>query len=145
LPTSRTDTRAPSITTSTDFLLYLLIGGTAVAVGGSWLAWLFGNTANALIGSGPWTAHQPSAAVLRPSELWPDLPPAVLVTACYIMPATVLLITAVTGVKVWLRHRRSGDELAGPQELAARPPEHRRLPELLAAAEADRPTENSHF
>ncbi|WP_103503426.1 type IV secretory system conjugative DNA transfer family protein [Streptomyces sp. SM14] len=115
----RTDTRPPSVTTGIDFLLYLLIGGTAVSVGGSSLAWLFGNTANTLAGSVSWVDYQPSAAVLRPGELWPDLPPTVLVTACYVMPATVLLIAAVTGVKVWLRHRRSRDGLAGPQDLAA--------------------------
>jgi type IV secretory pathway TraG/TraD family ATPase VirD4 len=115
----RTDTRPPSVTTGVDFLLYLLIGGTAVAVGGSWLAWLFGNTANALIGSGPWVDYQPSAAVLQPGELWPDLPHAVLIAACYVMPATVLLVAAVTGVKVWLRHRRSGDGLAGRKGLGA--------------------------
>ncbi|MCE7080161.1 TraM recognition domain-containing protein [Streptomyces sp. ST2-7A] len=95
------------------------MGGTALVVGGSSLAWLFGNTANVLFGHGPWAAYQPTDALLRPEELWPSLPGAALITACHVLPTVVLLAAGVGGVKWWLRHRRSGSGLAGPRDLAA--------------------------
>lgn len=119
MPASRTDTRPPSITTGIDALLYLLIGGTAVVVGGSSLAWIAGNLANAVLGEGTWVAYQPTAAVLRPRELWPALPPAALLTCCYALPCAALLAAGIAGFKFWLRNRSSGNGLAGPQDLAA--------------------------
>nr|WP_182660407.1 TraM recognition domain-containing protein [Streptomyces calidiresistens] len=95
------------------------MGGTALVVGGSSLAWLFGNTANLLVGHDPWAAYRPTDALLCPEELWPSLPGTALITACHVLPTVVLLAAGVGGVKWWLRHRRSGSGLAGPRDLAA--------------------------
>ncbi|MER7050658.1 hypothetical protein ABT391_38230, partial [Streptomyces jumonjinensis] len=57
--------RPPSATTGTDFLLYLMLGAAALGMGAGFLAWLFGNLANLLIGSGAWVPYDPAAALLR--------------------------------------------------------------------------------
>ena len=61
-------TRAPSTTTGSDALLYLLFGvlGTALASGA--LAWLTGNLTNALVSTGPWTPFTATGALSTPTS-----------------------------------------------------------------------------
>ncbi|MGP3948477.1 type IV secretory system conjugative DNA transfer family protein [Streptomyces sp. 7N604] len=87
-------------------------------MGGGSLAWLFGNLANALVGSDPWAAFQPTAALLHPEQVWPHLarPPAIF--GCYVFPAATLATAALIGTKVWLRFRGNPTGLADQRDLA---------------------------
>ncbi|MGW5200804.1 type IV secretory system conjugative DNA transfer family protein [Streptomyces spiralis] len=124
-------TSTPSTTTGTDFLLYLMLSVAAFGMGAGTLAWLFGNGASTLTRSGPWATYEPTAALLHPHELWPHLPQPVLVGACYVLPALVLLATALLGVKVWLWLRGNPKGLADQRDLADL------MPKMIAAKAID--------
>ena len=124
-------TSTPSTTTGTDFLLYLLIGVAGLGMAGGSLAWLFGNLANAVVGSDPWAAFQPTNALLHPRQAWPHLAQPAVVTGCYLLPAAVLTAAGVLGARVWLRLRRSPSGLAGQRDLADL------LPKKIAAKAID--------
>ncbi|UUN25410.1 type IV secretory system conjugative DNA transfer family protein [Streptomyces sp. FIT100] len=111
-------TSTPSITTGTDFLLYLMLSVAGLGLGAGTLAWLFGNIANTLTRSGPWAPYEPTEALLHPYEVWPHLPQPVLVGACYVLPALVLLAAALLGAKVWLRLCGNPKGLADQRDLA---------------------------
>ncbi|MGH4028720.1 type IV secretory system conjugative DNA transfer family protein [Actinomycetota bacterium Odt1-20B] len=107
----------PSTTTGADFLLYLLIALAGLGMVGGSLAWLFGNLTNAVVGSDPWAAYQPTEALLHPAQVWPHLPrPAVLI-GCYVLPALALAAATVLGVKLWLRLRGNPKGFANQRDL----------------------------
>lgn len=116
MPSPRINT--PSTTTGTDVLLYLLFGTAGLGMGGASLSWLFGNLANAAVGKGSWAAYQPAQSLLRPEQIWPNLPQPAVIIGCYVLPATVLLTATALGVKVWLRFRSSSKGLADQRDLA---------------------------
>ncbi|WP_411575006.1 type IV secretory system conjugative DNA transfer family protein [Streptomyces fradiae] len=95
-----------------------MLSVAGLGMGAGTLAWLFGNTANTLTGSGPWAPYEPTDALLQPHEVWPHLSQPVLVGACYVLPALVLLAAALLGAKVWLRLRGNPKGLADQHDLA---------------------------
>jgi sorbitol-specific phosphotransferase system component IIC len=103
MPAPRTG--APSTTTGSDALLYLLFGvlGTALAFGS--LAWLTGNIGNSLVGKGPWTHFTATDALLHPGVLWPHLSPTALLVGARIIPGLLSIGLAITGLVVWMRLR----------------------------------------
>ncbi|MFJ8532845.1 type IV secretory system conjugative DNA transfer family protein [Streptomyces sp. NPDC093591] len=129
MPSPRTST--PSTTTGTDFLLYLLIGIAGLGMAGGSLAWLFGNLANAVGGSDPWAAFQPTDALLHPERVWPHLARPAVLTGCYLLPAATLAGAAVLGTRLWLRFRRDPNGLADQRDLADL------LPKKIAAKAID--------
>ncbi|QDO51688.1 hypothetical protein FNV60_28710 [Streptomyces sp. RLB3-5] len=129
MPSPRTST--PSTTTGTDFLLYLLIGITGLVMAGGSLAWLFGNLANAVTGSDPWAAFQPTDALLHPERVWPHLAQPAVLTSCYLLPTAALTAAAVLGGRLWLRVRRNPSGLADQRDLADL------LPKKIAAKAID--------
>lgn len=129
MPSPRTST--PSTTTGTDFLLSLLIGLAGLGIVGGSLAWLFGNLANVLAGSGPWAAFQPANALLHPELLWPHLTRPAVLTGCYLLPVATLTAAAVLGAQLWLRVRRNPNGLADQRDLADL------LPKSIAAKAID--------
>ena len=138
MPTPRT--RAPSTTTGTDALLYLLFGvlGAALAFGS--LAWLTGNLTNALVGAGPWAPFQATDALLHPDVLWPHLSPTAVLIGARIIPGLLTAGLTVTGLRPVAAHTRRRDERPRPQggsRPAAGQGDHRQGPQ--PAAEPDRP------
>ncbi|MBK6016653.1 type IV secretory system conjugative DNA transfer family protein [Streptomyces sp. MBT53] len=129
MPSPRTST--PSTTTGTDFLLYLLIGIAGLGMAGGSLAWLFGNLANAVAGSDPWAAFQPTNALLHPERAWPHLARPAVLTSCYLLPTAMLAAAAVLGAHLWLRVRRNPNGLADQRDLADL------LPKKIAAKAID--------
>ncbi|MBC2902137.1 type IV secretory system conjugative DNA transfer family protein [Streptomyces cupreus] len=129
MPSPRTST--PSTTTGTDFLLYLLIGIAGLGMAGGSLAWLFGNLANAITGSDPWAAFQPTNALLHPELVWPHLARPAVLTGSYLLPAATLAAAAVLGTRLWLRVRRNPNGLADQRDLADL------LPKKIAAKAID--------
>ncbi|WP_369251117.1 type IV secretory system conjugative DNA transfer family protein [Streptomyces sp. R41] len=129
MPSPRTST--PSTTTGTDFLLYLLIAIAGLGMAGGSLAWLFGNLANAVAGSDPWAAFQPTNALLHPERVWPHLAQPAVLTSCYLLPTAALTAAAVLGGRLWLRVRRNPSGLADQRDLADL------LPKKIAAKAID--------
>ncbi|MFF2142212.1 type IV secretory system conjugative DNA transfer family protein [Kitasatospora sp. NPDC058190] len=103
MPAPRTN--APSTSTGTDALLYLLFGvlGAALAFGS--LAWLTGNLTNALIGSGGWTPFRVTDALLHPDRLWPHLTPTAVLVGARIVPGLVTALLGGTALVIVLRRR----------------------------------------
>jgi hypothetical protein len=103
VPSPRTS--APSTTTGSDALLYLLFGvlGAALAFGS--LAWLTGNLTNAVVGSGPWSPFRATEALLHPEMLWPALGPVALMVGARVIPGLFTLALVTVGVAWWLRWR----------------------------------------
>ncbi len=117
MPSPRTS--APSTTTGTDALLYLLFGvlGATLAFGS--LAWLTGNLTNSLFGSGAWAAFRAIDAILHPEALWPALNTSALLFGARVLPGLLTVALATTGVVLWLRwHPGSRAGLARRAELA---------------------------
>lgn len=110
-------TSTPLTTTGTDLLLYLLLAIAGLGMAGGSLAWLFGNLTNAVAGSDPWAAYRPEETLLHPERVWPHLLQPALITGCYVLPALVLIATAVVAAKVWLRFRSSPSGLATRRDL----------------------------
>ncbi|NBE51634.1 hypothetical protein GUY60_09375, partial [Streptomyces sp. YC537] len=112
-------TSAPSTTTGSDALLYLLFGvlGAAIAFGA--LAWLTGNVTNSLVGSGTWAPFRASDALLRPEVMWPSLSTTALLIGARIIPGLFTVALATTGVVLWMRwHSGSKNGLARKADLA---------------------------
>ncbi|MFJ7275427.1 type IV secretory system conjugative DNA transfer family protein [Kitasatospora sp. NPDC098663] len=103
MPTPRTG--APSTTSGTDALLYLLFAVVGAALAFGSIAWLTGNLTNYLVGSGLWAPFHASEALLHPDRLWPDLGPAAVLAGTRIVPGALTLALAVTALILWLRHR----------------------------------------
>nr|BFD94080.1 hypothetical protein KitaXyl93_54400 [Kitasatospora sp. Xyl93] len=103
MPAPRTN--APSTSTGTDALLYLLFGvlGAALAFGS--LAWLTGNLTNALVGSGGWTPFRVTDALLHPERLWPHLTPTAVLVGARIVPGLVTALLGCTALVIVLRRR----------------------------------------
>ncbi|MFF4520531.1 type IV secretory system conjugative DNA transfer family protein [Streptomyces bluensis] len=116
MPSARS--RTPSTTTGTDALLYLLLALAGLGFVGGSLAWLWGNLAAVVMSSGRWSVYDPATALFHPEQLWPHLPRPTVVTACYLLPGLVLLLTAVVGAKIWLRLRGNPKGLADQRDLS---------------------------
>ncbi|SDP40753.1 hypothetical protein SAMN05216259_12810 [Actinacidiphila guanduensis] len=115
MPSPRT--RAPSTTTGTDALLYLLFGIVAALAFGT-LAWLTGNLTNALAGTGAWASYRPSDALLHPQALWPHLSPTALLLGARIAPGMLTLSLLTASGVLWLRIHGAADGLARKADLA---------------------------
>ncbi|MFI1577664.1 type IV secretory system conjugative DNA transfer family protein [Embleya sp. NPDC020630] len=94
-----------------------MLGAAALAAGGGTLAWLTANTVNAFMGEGEWAPYEPISALLHPDRIWPALPHPVLTITCYLVPALVLAIAAVLGLKIRARFKGHSAGLAGRREL----------------------------
>ena len=116
MPAPRTST--PSTTTGTDTMLYLLFGAFDAMLAFGSLAWLAGNTANALLGHGRWVPFNPTGALLHPSVLWPVLSPTAVLVAARIVPSLVTAALAAAGIAGWLRLRGPRNGLARKADLA---------------------------
>jgi hypothetical protein len=101
MPSPRT--RAPSATTGTDALLYLLFGvlGAVLAFGS--LAWLTGNLTNTVAGDGRWAPFQATGAVLHPDVLWPHLSATAVLIGTRVIPGLLTTGLAVAGTVLYLR------------------------------------------
>lgn len=112
-------TSAPSTTTRSDALLYLLFGVLGAAISFGSLAWMTGNITNSLVGSGPWTPIHATDALLHPEVLWPTLSTTALLVGARLVPGLITLALAATGLVLWMRWR-SGSKtgLARKSELA---------------------------
>ncbi|MFF7262207.1 type IV secretory system conjugative DNA transfer family protein [Streptomyces sp. NPDC008159] len=133
MPSARS--RTPSTTTGTDALLYLLLVIAGLGFVGGSLAWLSGNLAALVTSSGRWSVYDPATALFHPEQLWPHLPRPTVVTACYVLPALVLLLTAAVGAKLWLRLRGNPKGLADQRDLSGLLPK-----EISAKAKDLRPS-----
>lgn len=98
-------TSAPSTTTGSDALLYLLFGILGAAISFGSLAWLTGNVTNSLVGSGPWTPFRATDALLHPEMLWPTLSTTALLVGARLVPGLITLALATTGLMLWMRWR----------------------------------------
>jgi len=116
MPAPRTST--PSTTTGTDTMLYLLLGAFGAVLAFGSLAWLAGNTANALLSHGRWVPFNPTGALLHPSVLWPVLSPTEVLVAARIVPGLVTATLAAAGIAGWLRLRGPRSGLARKADLA---------------------------
>ncbi|OCC11537.1 hypothetical protein A3Q37_02734 [Streptomyces sp. PTY087I2] len=117
MPSPRTS--APSTTTGSDALLYLLFGVLGAAVSFGSLVWLTGNLTNSLVGSGPWSSFRATDALLHPEMLWPTLSTTALLVGTRLVPGLLTLALITTGLVLWARWRagsRSG--LARKADLA---------------------------
>lgn len=112
MPAPRTS--APSTTTGSDALLYLLFGILGIALAFGSLAWLSGNITNSLLGNGPWSSFRVTDALLHPDVLWPHLSPIALLVGARIIPGLLSVCLAVLGLVLWMRMR------GGPQNGLAR-------------------------
>ncbi|WP_069629587.1 type IV secretory system conjugative DNA transfer family protein [Streptomyces niveus] len=90
-----------------DMAFRLLLAVLAIAVPLSNLAWLGGNLTTLLTG-GNWAPYQPTTALLRPAQLWPQTADTTLLIATRIVPVVVLLVLGVLAGVLWSRHRNSG-------------------------------------
>ncbi|MEV5468022.1 TraM recognition domain-containing protein [Streptomyces griseoincarnatus] len=133
MPSARS--RTPSTTTGTDALLYLLIALAGLGLVGGSLAWLCGNLAAVVTSSGRWSVYDPATALFHPEQLWPHLPRPTVITACYVLPALALLLTAAVGTKLWLRLRGNPKGLADQRDLSGLLPK-----EISAKAKDLRPS-----
>ncbi|MFD8087089.1 type IV secretory system conjugative DNA transfer family protein [Kitasatospora sp. NPDC059722] len=98
-------TSAPSASTDSDALLYLLFGilGAALAFGS--LAWLTGNLTNYCFGSGGWTPFRATDALLHPDHLWPHLTPTELQVGTRVVPGLLTVLLGGTAFGIVLRRR----------------------------------------
>lgn len=103
MPSPRTS--APSTTTGSDALLYLLFGALGATMAFGSLAWLTGNLTNSLVGSGPWAPFRTTDALLHPEALWPALTTTALLVGVRVVPGLLTLALLTTGLVLWLRWR----------------------------------------
>ncbi|MFJ4513769.1 type IV secretory system conjugative DNA transfer family protein [Streptomyces sp. NPDC088816] len=90
-----------------DLVLRLLLGVLAVVVPLSHLAWLCGNLTASLTGDS-WAPYQPTNALLRPEQVWPEAGENALLIGARIVPVLLLLALGVTAIALWLRHKNRG-------------------------------------
>lgn len=98
-------TSAPSTTTGTDALLYLLFGVLGAALAAGSLAWLTGNLTNSVVGNGSWAPFRATDALLHPDALWPHLSAAAVLIGARVIPGLLTLGLLVTGCVLYLRIR----------------------------------------
>ncbi|MFE9344730.1 hypothetical protein [Streptomyces olivaceus] len=103
MPSPRTN--APSTTTGSDALLYLLFGALGAAMAFSSLAWLTGNLTNTFVGSGTWAPFRATDALLHPEVLWPTLSTSVLMVSARVVPGLFTVALVVTAAVLWMRWR----------------------------------------
>lgn len=103
MPAPRTS--APSTTTGSDALLYLLFGILGIALAFGSLAWLTGNISNSLFASGPWVPFGATDALLHPDALWPHLSPMALLVGARIIPGLLSVCLTIVGLLLWMRLR----------------------------------------
>ncbi|TPN20634.1 hypothetical protein FKO01_32845 [Mesorhizobium sp. B2-3-3] len=103
MPAPRTS--APSTTTGSDALLYLLFGLIGIVLAFGSLAWLTGNLSNSLVGTGPWAPYTATDTLLHPEVLWPHLSPTALLIGARIIPGLLSVWFTVLGLVVWMRLR----------------------------------------
>ncbi|MDH6709162.1 type IV secretory pathway TraG/TraD family ATPase VirD4 [Kitasatospora sp. MAA19] len=117
MPAPRTG--APSTTSVTDALLYLLVAVVGAALAFGTLAWLTGNLTNYFFGSGPWAPFHVTEALLHPHRLWPHLGPAAVLVGARVVPGALTLALTGTALAWWLR-RRAGTKsgMARPADIA---------------------------
>jgi hypothetical protein len=116
MPSPRT--RAPSTTTGTDALLYLLFGVLAATLAFGSLAWLTGNLTNTAVGQGPWAPFQATDALLHPQALWPHLSSTALLISARVIPGLLALSLLAASGALWLRIRGAANGLARKADLA---------------------------
>ncbi|MEU6312317.1 TraM recognition domain-containing protein [Streptomyces sp. NPDC047014] len=87
-----------------DIAFKVLLGGFAVALPLSHLAWLGGNL-TALLTGRPWAAYRPADALVRPDQLWPDLGETSLLLGVRILPVLALIAFVAVGGLWWSRHK----------------------------------------
>jgi hypothetical protein len=103
MPAPRTS--APSTTTGSDALLYLLFGVLGIALAFGSLAWLTGNISNSFFGNGRWTPFTATDALLHPDVLWPHLSPTALLVGARIIPGLLSVCLTIIGLVLWMRLR----------------------------------------
>lgn len=101
MPAPRTS--APSTTTGSDALLYLLFGILGIALAFGSLAWLSGNLTNSLFGNGPWARFSATDALLHPEVLWPHLNPLALLIGARIIPGLLSACLTAIALVLWMR------------------------------------------
>ncbi len=117
MPAPRTS--APSTTTGSDALLYLLFGILGIALAFGSLAWLSGNVSNSLFGSGTWSPFRATDALLHPDALWPHLSPTALLVGARVIPGLLSVCLTVLGLVLWMRlHGGAKNGLARKADLA---------------------------
>ncbi len=117
MPAPRTP--APSTTTGSDALLYLLFGILGIALAFGSLAWLAGNLSNSVFGAGPWAPFRTTDALLHPVELWPHLSPTALLVSARIIPGLLSVCLTVLAQVLWMRLRKGArNGLARKADLA---------------------------
>lgn len=134
MPAPRTS--APSTTTGSDALLYLLFGLIGVALAFGSLAWLTGNISNSFFGAGPWAPFWATDALLHPNVLWPHLSTTGLLIGARIIPGLLSVCLTVLGLALWIRLR------GGPKNGLARKADLASLldKEITAKARSLRPS-----
>ncbi|MFI9588646.1 tyrosine-type recombinase/integrase [Streptomyces sp. NPDC052236] len=103
MPAPRTS--APSITTGSDALLYLLFSILGIALAFGSLAWLTGNLTNTLVGVGPWVPFRATDTLLHPDVLWPHLSATALLVGARIVPGLLSVCLTIASLVLWLRLR----------------------------------------
>lgn len=103
MPAPRTS--APSTTTGSDALLYLLFGILGIALAFGSLAWLTGNLSNSLFGDGAWAPFRATDALLHPDAMWPHLSPTTLLVGARIIPGLLSVCLTILGLVLWIRLR----------------------------------------
>lgn len=117
MPSPRTN--APSTTTGSDALLYLLFGLLGVALAFGSLAWLTGNISNSFFGAGPWAPFRAADALLHPDVLWPHLSATALLVSARIVPGLLCVCLTVLALVLWMRlHEGAKNGLARKADLA---------------------------
>ncbi|MDF9811832.1 type IV secretory system conjugative DNA transfer family protein [Streptomyces sp. SPB162] len=87
-----------------DLVLRLLLGGLAVVVPLSHLAWLSGNITAYLTGTN-WAPYQPTNALLHPEQVWSGAGETSLLIGARIVPVLLLLALGAGAGFLWARHK----------------------------------------
>lgn len=112
-------TSAPSTTTGSDALLYLLFGILGITLAFGSLAWLSGNVSNSLFGRGAWAPFGTTDALLHPDALWPHLNPTALLVGARVIPGLLSACLTILSLVLWMRLRGGAKNgLAGKTDLA---------------------------
>ncbi|MFI7102732.1 type IV secretory system conjugative DNA transfer family protein [Streptomyces sp. NPDC050161] len=123
---------SPKSTDGYDIAFRVLLGALIVFVPLSNLAWLGGNTAAWLTGTGPAAPYQPAGALLHPERLWPNATETSLLIGARIVPIAVLTALALGAALLWSRRKNTG----GHKKRVAGMAKHKDVEPLLAKATA---------